>query len=49
MTEEGKKGKEGQVKDLVKKLGRGEITPKEVLKELRKRGLLESERWEFIP
>ena len=41
--------KEGKVNDLVEKLKRGEITSKDALKELGKRGLLESERWEFIP
>lgn len=40
---------EGRVKDLVEKLQRGEITPKDGLKELKKRGLLESEKWEIIP
>ena len=34
---------EGRVKDLVEKLKKGEITPKEALKELQKRGLLEKE------
>jgi len=34
---------------LVEKLQRGEITPKDGLKELKKRGLLESEKWEIIP
>ena len=42
-------GKESKVKDLVKKLERGEITSKDALKELEKRGLLEPERWEIIP
>jgi len=41
--------REGRVRDLVKKLERGEITPKDGLKELEKRGLLERERWEIIP
>ena len=41
--------REGRVKDLVKKLEGGEITPKDGLKELEKRGLLEPERWEIIP
>lgn len=49
MAEEEKKGKEGQVKDLVKKLKRGEITSKDARKELGKRGLLEPETWEIIP
>jgi len=49
MAEEEKKGKEGQVKDLVKKLERGEISSKDALKELGKRGLLEPETWEIIP
>ena len=40
---------EGRVKDLVEKLQAGEITPKDGLKELGKRGLLEPERWEIIP
>jgi len=40
---------QGQVKDLVEKLEREEITPKEAHKELGKRGLVESERWEIIP
>jgi len=43
------KEKEGQVNDLVEKLERGEITSKDALKELEKRGLLEPERWEIIP
>lgn len=34
---------------MVEKLKRGEITSKDALKELGKRGLLESERWEIIP
>jgi len=34
---------------LVEKLQRGEITPKDGLKELKNRGLLESEKWEIIP
>lgn len=42
-----KKG--GEVKDLVEKLKSGEITSKEALKELKKRGLLEKEAWEIIP
>ena len=42
-------GDEGQVKDLVEKLERGEITPKDARKELKKRGLLEKEAWEIIP
>jgi len=41
--------REGKVKDLVMRLERGEITPKDGLKELEKRGLLEPERWEIIP
>ena len=45
MAEEEKKGNEGQVKDLVKKLERGEITSKDARKELGKRGLLEPETW----
>jgi protein-S-isoprenylcysteine O-methyltransferase Ste14 len=49
MAEEEEEGKEGQVKDLVKKLEREEITSKDALKELEKRGLLEPERWEIIP
>jgi len=43
------KKREGRVKDLAKKLERGEITSKDALKELEKRGLLEPERWEIIP
>ena len=46
---EKKREKEGKIKDLVEKLKRGEITSKDALKELGKRGLLESERWEIIP
>jgi hypothetical protein len=46
---EKKREKEGKIKDLVEKLKRGEITSKDALKELEKRGLLESERWEIIP
>ena len=41
--------RESKVKDLVEKLQIGEITSKDGLKELKKRGLLESERWEIIP
>ena len=41
--------KEGRVKDLVEKLKKGEITSEEVLKELKKRKLVESEKWEIIP
>jgi len=41
--------REGQVKDLVEKMEKGEITSKEALKELKKRGLLEKESWEIIP
>lgn len=40
---------EGRIKDLAEKLQRGEITPKDGLKELKERGLLESEKWEIIP
>jgi len=43
------RAKEGKVNDLVEKLRRGEITSKDALKELGKRGLLEPERWEIIP
>jgi hypothetical protein len=46
---EKKREKEGKIKDLVEKLKKGEITSKDALKELEKRGLLESERWEIIP
>jgi protein-S-isoprenylcysteine O-methyltransferase Ste14 len=45
--EEGEK--EGKVNDLVEKLERREITSKDALKELKKRGLLEPETWEIIP
>ena len=41
--------RESKVKDLAEKLQRGELTPKEALKELRKRGLVEHERWEVVP
>jgi protein-S-isoprenylcysteine O-methyltransferase Ste14 len=41
--------KEGKVNDLVEKLERGEITSKDALKELKKRGLLEPETWEIVP
>ena len=44
-----KEEKEGKVNDLVEKLERGEITSKDALKELKKRGLLEPESWEIIP
>jgi hypothetical protein len=44
-----KREKEGKIKDLVEKLKRIEITSKDALKELGKRGLLESERWEIVP
>jgi protein-S-isoprenylcysteine O-methyltransferase Ste14 len=40
--------KEGKVKGLAEKLESGEITSKGALKELKKRGLLEPERWEII-
>ena len=46
---EKKREKEGKVNDLVEKLKRGEITSKDALKELKKRGLLEPESWEIIP
>ena len=42
-------GDEGQVKDLVEKLERGELTPKGAKKRLKERGLLEKEAWEIIP
>lgn len=38
-----------RVKELAGKLKVDEITPKEALKELQKRGLVEHERWEIIP
>ena len=38
-----------KVNDLVEKLERGEISSKDALKELKKRGLLEPESWEIIP
>ena len=41
--------RESKVKDLVEKLQIGEITSKDGLKELEKRGLLVPERWEIIP
>jgi len=41
--------KEGRVKDLVEKLKKGEITSEEVLQELKKRKLVEKQRWEIIP
>jgi protein-S-isoprenylcysteine O-methyltransferase Ste14 len=41
--------KESKVKDLVERIERGEITPKDGFKELEKRGLLVPERWEIIP
>ena len=44
-----KREKEGKATDLVEKLERGEITLKDTLTESRKRGLLESKRWEIIP
>jgi protein-S-isoprenylcysteine O-methyltransferase Ste14 len=44
-----KNEEESRIKDLVEKLEKGEITPKEGLKELQKRKLVEDERWEFIP
>jgi len=43
------KEEESGVKDLVEKLQKGEITSKEALKELQKRGLVEKEAWEIIP
>jgi len=43
------KKEESRVKDLVEKLHTGGITPKEALKELRKRRLREQERWEIVP
>lgn len=43
------KEEESRVKDLAEKLQIGEITSKDGLKELKKRGLLEPERWEIIP
>jgi len=41
--------REGKVGDLVEKLQKGELTPKETLKKLEERGLTEKESWEFIP
>ena len=41
--------KEGRVKDLVEKLNKDEISSKEVLQELKKRKLVEDEKWECIP
>ena len=41
--------KEDEVKHLVEKLQRGELTSKEAYKRLEKRGLLEKEKWEIIP
>lgn len=41
--------KEGKIKDIAEKLKRGEITSKEALKELQKRGLVEKEAWQIIP
>ncbi|MFW9902327.1 MAG: methyltransferase family protein [Candidatus Thorarchaeota archaeon] len=41
--------KEGRVKDLEEKLKKGEITTKEGYEELKKRKLLEKEKWEIIP
>jgi len=41
--------REGKIKDLAEKLERGEITPKEALRELGERGLVEKESWEIIP
>ena len=43
------KEEESRVKDLVEKLQIGAITPKEAIKELQKRKLVEHERWELIP
>ena len=41
--------RESKVKDLAEKLRKGEITPKEAQKELRKRGLGHEETWkDFI-
>ena len=39
--------REGRVKDLVEKLQAGELTPKEVKKEMKKRGLREQESWKW--
>jgi protein-S-isoprenylcysteine O-methyltransferase Ste14 len=39
---------EGKVKDLIEKLNQGEMTSKEALQELRKRKLVESEKWEIV-
>ena len=44
-----KRESEGYVKDLVEKLQKGEVTPKEALKGLEERGLTEKESWEIIP
>lgn len=41
--------RESKVKELEEKLHRGELTPKEGLKELREIGLVEHEKWEIIP
>lgn len=43
------KEEESGVEDLAEKLQKGEITSKEALKELQKRGLVEKEAWEIIP
>ncbi len=43
------KNEEDNVKNLVKKLQARELTPEEAYKRLEERGLVEDERWEFIP
>ena len=39
---------EGEVKDLVEKLKRGELTPKEIIEILDERGLKEGRNWRYV-
>ncbi len=40
---------QGKVEDLIEKYQTGKLTSKEAYEELKKQGLIEHERWEFIP
>ena len=40
---------QGRVEDLIEKYQKGKLTSKEAYEELKKQGLVEHERWEFIP
>ncbi|MDD5039099.1 MAG: DUF1295 domain-containing protein [Dehalococcoidales bacterium] len=40
---------QGKIEDLIEMYQKGELTSKEAYEELKKQGLVEHERWEFIP